>query len=81
MWISYETKKESSPSSPLPGNEGDNVEQAFETQEQQLEIVNKQRGSIASDMWGDTKQNDNGYQWWWEMKFQKEFVYSLFHRH
>lgn len=66
-----EPKNESSSSSPLQGNEGDNAEHVFET------LVNKQRVGISSDMWRDIMQNDNGYQQWWKMKFQKEFAIAL----
>ncbi|KAI5344958.1 hypothetical protein L3X38_012835 [Prunus dulcis] len=53
---------ESSSSSPLPGNEGDNVEQNFETQEQQRENANEWRVGTASDMWRNAMQDNNGTQ-------------------
>ncbi|KAI5317692.1 hypothetical protein L3X38_037399 [Prunus dulcis] len=52
-------ENESSSSSPLPGNEGDNVEQVFETQEQQRENANEWRVGIASDMWRNAMQDNN----------------------
>ncbi|KAI5334947.1 hypothetical protein L3X38_025080 [Prunus dulcis] len=57
-----ELENESSSSSPLPGNEGDNVEQVFETQEQQRENANEWRVGIASDMWRNAMQDNNGTQ-------------------
>ncbi|CAL8178212.1 unnamed protein product [Prunus armeniaca] len=57
-----EPENESSSSSPLLGNEGDNVEQVFETQEQQRENANEWRVGIASDMWRNAMQDNNGTQ-------------------
>ncbi|KAI5337031.1 hypothetical protein L3X38_016300 [Prunus dulcis] len=57
-----ELENESSSSSPLPGNEGDNVEQVFETQEQQRENANEWIVGIASDMWRNAMQDNNGTQ-------------------
>ncbi|XP_021824394.1 uncharacterized protein LOC110765565 [Prunus avium] len=55
-------ENESSSSSPLPGSEGDNVEQVFETQEQQRENANEWRVGIASDMWRNAMQDNNATQ-------------------
>ncbi|CAL9004215.1 unnamed protein product [Prunus brigantina] len=54
-----EPENESSSSSPLLGNERDNVEQVFETQEQQRENANEWRVGIASDMWRNATQDNN----------------------
>ncbi|KAI5313371.1 hypothetical protein L3X38_042545 [Prunus dulcis] len=57
-----ELENESSSSSSLPGNEGDNVEQVFETQEQQRENANEWRVGVASDIWRNAMQDNNGTQ-------------------